>query len=128
MKKQYKFEGLITIEEGCQKYVLPSIEEGCQLEVGESIDFFNIKEVENPLRYLFIHIEVRDGEREHDHKVLHTTKATNLEFAAQRYVASYWGWGKRDKNWWWWNGEIMGRLASWKELTERDYNLLNQYI
>ena len=128
MKRQYKFKGLITIEEGAEKYVLPSIEQGCQLQEGEAIDFFDIKRVENPIRYLFVHLEVQDGERKHDHKVVFATRANNLGLSAQRYVANYWGYGKREEDWWWWDGEIAGRLVSWKELTEQSYNLLNEHL
>ena len=80
------------------------------------------------MKYLFIHIEVQDGERKHDHKVLHTTNANNIEFSAQRYVSTYWGKGKREDNWWWWNNEFAGRLYSVTELTLEEYEILNKFI
>ena len=80
------------------------------------------------VRYLFIHLKVQDGEREHDHRVLHTTTGTNLEFAAERYVASFWGYSELDKNtdcWYAHGGEIAMRLETYRELTEEEYNYLN---
>lgn len=81
------------------------------------------------MKYLFIHLEVQDGERRHDHRVLHTTNAKNIEFAAQRYVASFWGNGYRDdRNSEWWNvnaGEIALRLRNVTELTEAEYKFMH---
>jgi hypothetical protein len=48
-------------------------------------------------KYLYIYLVVQDGERRHDHKVLHITKANNLAFAAERYVSTFWGYGKVNK-------------------------------
>ena len=81
------------------------------------------------LKYLFIHIKIQDGEREHDHRVLHTTYANNLDFAVERYVASFWGWGERlhnDDVWYWNGGEFAGRLESYKELSKKEYYKINK--
>ena len=53
--------------------------------------------MKNKIKYLFIHLEIQDGERRHDHKVLHITTAKNLNFAVEKYVATFWGYGKIDK-------------------------------
>ena len=78
------------------------------------------------MRYLFIHLEIQDGERRHNHRVLHITKADNLNFAVERYVSTYWGYGKVDKSSRWWDyGECAGRLKSFTELTKGEYDMLN---
>jgi hypothetical protein len=80
------------------------------------------------MKHLFIHLKVQDGERVHDHKVLHTTNAENLAFAAERYVASYWGYGEHDGDWWWFNGEIAATLETYSELTEQEFEILNRFL
>ena len=78
---------------------------------------------------LLIHIEVQDGERTHDHKVLHTTNCCNIDFAVEWYVAHYWGFGERvfEDEWWWWV-DFAGRLSEYYVLTEDEYELLNKFI
>jgi hypothetical protein len=81
------------------------------------------------LRYLFIQLKVQDGEREHNHRVLHTTTAKNLDFAAERYVASYWGESELDKScgaWFAHGGEIAIQLEKCTEITESEYQFLNK--
>ena len=82
------------------------------------------------VKYLFIHLEVQEGEYRHDHKLLHVTKCNNLDFAVEWYVAHYWGQGERDYNdeWWWWSGDHCGRLKHYKELTKREFNFLNKFL
>jgi hypothetical protein len=75
-------------------------------------------------KHLFIRLQVQDGERQHDHKVLHNTKANNIEFAAQRYVSTFWGKGEREDDFWWFDGEITARLEKVVEITEKEYNRL----
>ena len=77
-------------------------------------------------RYLFIHLSIREGERQHDHRVLHTTKAKNINFAAERYVSTYWGWGEREDDFWWFHGEIIGELVKVVELTKTEYDLMRE--
>jgi hypothetical protein len=82
------------------------------------------------MKYIFIHIEVQDGERRlHDHKVLHTTNCNNVGFAVEWYVAHYWGYGERiyKDEWWWW-GDFCGRVKSWSEITKEEFNILNKYL
>jgi hypothetical protein len=81
------------------------------------------------VKYLFIHLEVQDGERRHDHRVLHTTKAKNINFAAERYVATFWGYSSRPfKGDWWHVGEIALRLKRVVKLTKSEYNLINRIM
>ena len=81
------------------------------------------------MKYLFITLDVQDGERKHTHRILHTTNAKDIEFAAQRYVANFWGYGERqnkEDDYWWVNGEITCRLYSVVELTEAEYKLMSE--
>ena len=80
-------------------------------------------------KYLFIHLKVQDGDRIHDHKILHSTKALNIQLAAERYVSRYWGFGKIDKATRWWDyGECSGKLVKVKELTKEQFDLLKPFI
>ena len=81
------------------------------------------------LKHLFIHIEVQDGERRHDHKVLHCTTAKNINFVAERYVSTFWGHGKVDKKSRWWDyGDCSGRLKHVEELTSTEYEILKRFL
>jgi len=81
-------------------------------------------------KYLFIHIEIQDGEFVHNHKVVIITKCKSLEYAAIYYVAHYWGYGVRElKNeCWWWHGVLCGRIKDWTEVSKEDYKILSKYI
>jgi len=78
------------------------------------------------MKHLFIELEVREGERVHTHRILHTTLAENIYFAAERYVASFWGWGEREDNHWWFFGEITATLKKVMEITEYEYKLMGR--
>ncbi len=81
------------------------------------------------LKHLFIHIEVQDGERRHDHKVLHCTTAKNINFAAERYVSTFLGYSKVDKESRWWDyGDCLGRLKHVEELTSTEYEILKRFL
>jgi len=80
------------------------------------------------MKYLFITLDVQDGERKHTHRILHTTNAKNIEFAAQRYVANFWGYGERqnkEDDFWWFFGEITCRLYTVVEISEFEYKLMS---
>lgn len=79
------------------------------------------------MKYLFIELLIREGEREHDHRVLTTTDANDIKFAAQRYASTYWGEGERDGMYWYAHGgEIAIRVESVVELSEYEYKLLSR--
>jgi len=81
------------------------------------------------MKYLFITLDVQDGERKHTHRVLHTTPGENIEFAAQRYVAAFWGYGERynkEDNYFWVDGEITLKLSNVVELSEYEYKLMSR--
>lgn len=78
------------------------------------------------MKYLLIILDVREGERVHTHRVLHTTNAKNIQFAAERYVSTFWGEGEREDNYWWFFGEITAKLKMVKELSEYEYRLLSE--
>ena len=79
---------------------------------------------------LFIHLEIQDGERRHDHKLLTQTNCKNIEWAVHWYVAHFWGHGEKDfaDEWWWYNSEFAARLVDYDELSDEDYEILNKYI
>ena len=79
------------------------------------------------VKYLFISILVFDGEMRHDHRVITMTRAKNIEFAAQNYVAHYYGYGERDHNdWSFHGGTIIARLVNYEEITKEEYYRLNE--
>lgn len=78
------------------------------------------------MKYLLITIDAREGERVHTHRCLHTTTGNNIQFAAQRYISTYWGWGEREDDWWWFHGEITLELRMVKELSEYEYRLMSE--
>ena len=80
-------------------------------------------------RYLFIQLKVQDGEREHTHRVLHTTTGTNLQFAAERYVATFWGFSELEKDtgsWYAHGGEIALSLDKYIELSFDEFKQLSR--
>ncbi len=79
-------------------------------------------------RYMYIRIKVQDGDREHTHHCLHTTKCKSLDFAATWFTAHYWGLGVLDNSYtpnfnqsatkpnkWWFDDEIICELYTWRE-------------
>ena len=80
------------------------------------------------MKYLYVRILVRDGEREHTHHCLLVTNCNSLWFAAQRYVSQFWGFGNREDDFWWFNYEITARLEDYKELTKKEYELMNRIM
>lgn len=77
------------------------------------------------LRYLFITLDVCDGERKHTHRVLHATKCKNIDFAAEYYAAHFWGDARReDCGWSAWGGEILIEVSKVVELTSSEYEYL----
>lgn len=84
------------------------------------------------MRHLYLNIIVQEGEFEHTHKVLISTKCENLNFAINYYIAHFWGHGELDrtvtKYWWWWDGVHCGRVESWVEVPEEDYEILKKYL
>lgn len=79
------------------------------------------------MKYLFIQINIRDGERVHNHRVVIQTKCKNLRFAAQYYIAHYWGESKHDGegSWYAHGGEIALTLDFFKVISKSTYKLLN---
>ena len=81
------------------------------------------------MKYLFIELKIQDGEREHTHRVLHTTNAKNIQFAAQRYAAQYWGKSELSfKAWFTHGGEIAIEVSDVKELTKFEYDLMYKFF
>ncbi len=98
------------------------------------------------VKFLFIELSVQDGEREHTHRILETTKCENIDFAAAWYAAHFWGeTSSIDKEtiivcdgdgtarvkrpiFYQHGGEIAVKVEKVKKLTKREYNLLNKLI
>lgn len=82
------------------------------------------------MKYLFIELNIRDGEREYEYRCLHTTSCENLDFAAEWYAAHFWGDSNLDRyskcRWEAWGGEISIGLEKYKELTKNEYDYLNE--
>lgn len=77
------------------------------------------------IKYLYIRIMVRDGEREHLHHCLNETKCDNINFAAEWYTSHFWGESTRDDNSWYaWNNEICITLKEVRELTKEKFEYL----
>lgn len=80
------------------------------------------------MKYLFITLKVQDGENQHTHRVLTTTKSKDISRAAQLYAKSYYGKGEQDEfsNWFNFNcGTIAVMVENVQELTESEYQLLS---
>lgn len=78
------------------------------------------------MKHLFIQLAIQDGEREHTHRVLHTTNAQNINFAAEYYAAHYWGYSYKDNNRWYaWGGEISIQVEKVQELTQEEFDKLS---
>lgn len=88
------------------------------------------KNESHQISYLYLQLNIQDGYREHTHRVLHTTRAENIHFAAQRYAARYWSRGRLEDrdSWIECNGQIAVRLEKVKKLTEREYRFLEDIM
>lgn len=77
-------------------------------------------------KYLYIRLEIQDGDREHTHHVLTETTEDNLEEVVQEYSRTYWGEGEcvEDDVWMFNGGEFAIELYTWKELTKEEYELI----
>ena len=77
-------------------------------------------------KHLLITLTVQDGERQHQHRVLHTTSCDSIEFAAQMYAAKFWGEPFGHDGVWWDCGDIMIRLDKVKRLSNELYDDLTK--
>lgn len=75
-------------------------------------------------KYLLIRIEIIHGELEYTYRVLHTTKCENINFAAEMYVARFWGYEGRIGDYWNWAPGNSGRVGKVTELTKKQYKKL----
>lgn len=77
------------------------------------------------VKYVYVRLDVQDGEREHTHHCLLITKCENLHFAVQRYASTYWGEGSRDRDCWYFDdGSVAVSVYTYKELTAEEYNTM----
>lgn len=80
------------------------------------------------VKYLYIELEERNGEREYTHRCLHVTKCENIDFAAELYCAHFWGTASRREDNWWWFYDFAVRVSSVRILTKRQYTMLNKFM
>lgn len=81
------------------------------------------------MKRLFITLKVQDGENSHTHRILHSTPGDNIQFAAQRYAAGFYGDDEpeRQDTWWYFfSGTIAVEVERVTELTEYEYKLLSR--
>lgn len=78
------------------------------------------------MKYLYIELEVVDGERTHTHRNVITTSAKNINFVAERYAASYWGECDGHEDEYWDYFDIMIKVEKVKEISKNLYNELNK--
>lgn len=79
------------------------------------------------MKYLFITLTIQNGEYEYNEKVLHITRCENIQFAAHKYAASFYGGvPERDGVWWYYyGGEVGVRMDKVVELTKEEYDFLD---
>ena len=79
------------------------------------------------MKYLFITLNVQDGENKHTHRVLHSTNGTDIIFVAQWYAAHFYGTEaeRNDDRWEFQAGSIAVELENVQEITEFEYNLMS---
>lgn len=82
------------------------------------------------MKYLFITLTIRTGEYELTERVLHTTKAKSIQWAGERYAATFYDSSlNKEQGYWEVNGgDLIVMLHSVKEVTEQEYNILKKLI
>ena len=123
--KMWVNPNLIFMHEQYQDW--PTDEDECWCRDCDSHRKLDYVELPNPVKHLLITLEIQDGERQYKERCLHTTKATNLDFAVQRYAAGFFQSHScyRDGNAWYQdNGEIAVCVESYSELAKYEYDLI----
>ena len=78
------------------------------------------------IKYLFIDLEVREGERTHNHRVLIQTKLENVADAVEDYASDYWGESTKEENFFMaCNDEISIRVRKYKLLDKKTYDIMH---
>ena len=78
------------------------------------------------IKYLFIELEVREGERTHNHRVLLQTKLENVADAVEDYASDYWGESTKDGDFFMaCNDEISIRVRKYKLLDKKTYDIMH---
>jgi len=121
------------IKDGCLKDAFcDTVAEYSRGEAIKKARMFGGKiEIAQEVRYMFINIEIRDGEREYNCKSVFSLDAEiNLNEYAEDYPKSFHGEGKTDDDEWYWDscGETMCRLHNYKEVTKVEYDVLRNII
>ena len=88
-------------------------------------------ELAREIRYMFINIETRDGEKEYNSKDAISFDADiELKKCAEDYTKEVFGDKNPEGNGWYWDEsfETMCRLHSYNETTKQEYDILKKYI
>lgn len=84
------------------------------------------------MKYVFIDLEVRNGEYEYNCKSVHITECTSIEFFAQRYASTFYGCpdGRTfgGDTWYFNGGEVSATVDELEEIPEETYNILKKYL
>ena len=83
--------------------------------------------MKNKTTFLFISLTVREGEREHNHKVLFETQEDNIDRAVYNYLSNFWGESIEEEPGVYYaiNGEIAIYLNKYVVLTQEKYEELH---
>ena len=80
------------------------------------------------MKHIFINIQVQNGEFQHDHKVLISTKCKSTLFAVNWYIAHFWGFSERYDIWWEWDNGLCGKVTNYAIVPEEEYEILFKYL
>lgn len=84
------------------------------------------KATNSEIKYLFIELEVREGERTHNHRVLFQTKLDNVVDAVDDYASNYWGESTKEGDFFMaCNDEISIRICKYKLLDKKTYDIMH---
>ena len=82
------------------------------------------------IKYLYIRLLIKEGDREHTHHCLYVSKLS-LKDAAKKFAANYWGeseWDEKNQCWYACGGDIAISISKVEELTEREYTFLKNVL
>ena len=119
-------------------------------EAIKKANMFNGKiELSSEVRYMFINIEIRDGERDYNYKTVFSFDAKiDIDECAKDYVKDFYGTAKIDDEFaeeypkdfygtditdsgeWYWDslGVTMCKLSSYKEISRKEFDILKNFI
>lgn len=84
-------------------------------------------------KYIFLHLQTREGEREYDHKSVHILPYNiNEEEWSDDYCRTFWmgapGEMNDDGYYEFDNGCIWTQIVEWRKISKSHYNILKNYL